>query len=223
MNNKKTFKALMAYLNPIGSIGTNVDMFTDEIEFFPAEWSSKKTFNFRPIDLFMDFIYKLLNKNGQALFDRTDKQDTTYWVDVTINPRKREIILTPKYFVYNESKYNTTFDWRNLEQYYFLSKFMEDRNTDELIIDYSGFEGNFDCTLTYNNKELKNPEVYYLSRSIKQIIGDILKTDNWNSEAGGHGVMKLYDENNAGYLYHRWTEKNVEKGKPLILNEEDFN
>ena len=34
--------------------------------------------------------------------------------------------------------------------------------------------------------------------------------------------MKLYDKDNAGYLYHSWVERNITKGEPIILKEEDF-
>jgi hypothetical protein len=55
------------------------------------------------------------------------------------------------------------------------------------------------------------------------MISEILETDSWDEEAGGYGVLKLYDEDNKGYLSHTWVEKNAAKGEPIILKEEDFN
>jgi hypothetical protein len=55
------------------------------------------------------------------------------------------------------------------------------------------------------------------------MISEILENDDWNEDAGGHGVLKLYDEDNKGYLSHTWIEKNVVNGEPIILTEEDFN
>ena len=121
MLKKRTFKALMAYLNPIGPIGANVDMWYDDIEYFPSRWQSEKTSNFTLVEILEKFIQNILKTNGDKLYNRTNKKDSTYWVDVTINPRNREIVLIPKYYVYNESKTNKRFDWRETRNYYIIS------------------------------------------------------------------------------------------------------
>ena len=223
MLKKRTFKALMAYLNPIGPIGANVDMYGDEIEYFPHIWQSEKTFKFTLVEILEKFIQNILKTNGDKLYNRTNKKDSTYWVDVTINPRNREIVLIPKYYVYNESKTNKRFDWRETRNYYIISKWMEDRHTEEVIIDYTGHEGNFDLTITYNNKEMNGSENRYFSYDTRMMISEILETDSWDEETGGYGVLKLHDEDNKGYLSHTWVEKNVVNGEPIILKEEDFN
>ena len=223
MLKKRTFKALMAYLNPIGPIGANVDMYGDEIEYFPDRWQSEKTFKFTLVEILEKFIQNILKTNGDKLYNRTNKKDSTYWVDVTINPRNREIVLIPKYYVYNESKTNKRFDWRNTRNYYIISKWMEDRNTEEVTIDYTGHESNFDLNITYNNKEMNGSENRYFSYDTRMMISEILETDSWNEDAGGgYGVLKLYDEDNKGYLSHTWVERNVANGEPIILTEEDF-
>ena len=130
--------------------------------------------------------------------------------------------MTPKYFTYTESKDNKTFDWRQLREYYSLSKFMEDMNLEEIIIDYAGFENNFDLTITYNNKELNGQDTRFFQYDVRMMISEVLETDSWNEDAGGNGVLKLYNQNNYGYLYHVWVERNVTKGEPIILKEEDF-
>lgn len=215
----------MAYLNPIGSIGMNVDMFGDEIEYYPTFWTSHHTIRFSLIDIFDEFIHKIISYFGQKLYNNTDKKDGSFWVDVTINPKTREIVLTPKYYTYTESKDNRRFDWRELRNYYSLSKFMEDRDyekNEEIIIDYSGFENNFDLGITYNNKEVNKEDTRFFAYDIRRMIDEILENDEWNDGAGGHGTLKLYDEDSNGYLYHTWVEKNTTKGEPLILKEEDF-
>jgi hypothetical protein len=220
---KRIFKGLMVYLNPIGPIGANVDMWRDGIEYFPSRWTSQNTMKFEILQLFENFIRDLISFNGEELYNRTNKQEPVYWVDVTIDPRSREIMLTPKYYVYNESKTNERFDWRETRNYYIISRWMEDRNTEEVIIDYTGHEGNFDLNITYNNKEMNGLENRYFSYDARMMISEILETDSWNEDAGGYGVLKLYDEDNAGYLSHTWVERNVANGEPIILKEEDFN
>jgi hypothetical protein len=221
---KRTFKALMAYLNPIGPIGANVDMWYDDIEFFPSRWQSEKTSKFTLVEILEKFIRDIIRTNTDKLYNRTDKKDSTYWVDVTINPKNREIVLIPKYYVYKESKENKKFDWRELRNYYIISRFMENRNIEELTIEYNGHEGNFDLNLLYDNKEIySGTDNRYVSYETRMMISEILENDDWNEDAGGHGVLKLYDEDNKGYLSHTWIEKNVVNGEPIILTEEDFN
>jgi hypothetical protein len=131
-------------------------------------------------------------------------------------------MLIPKYFTYTESKDNRKFDWRQLRDYYSLSKFMEDMELEELIIDYSGHENNFDCTITYNNKELNRQDTRFFAYDVIMMISEVLETDSWDEDAGGNGVLKLYNQNNNGYLYHVWVERNTTKGEPIILKEENF-
>ena len=219
--NKRTFKALMAYLNPIGSIGGNVDMWGNEIEYFPTVWASNETFRFKLIEVFQKFLYELITKFGNELYEGTDGKDSVYWVDTTINPKTREIILTPKYYTYGEIKDKRHFGWRELTNSHQLSEFMEDMETNELIIDYDGHESGFDEVLTYKDKNNKEHQVSYFRYSIFEMISEILENDNWNGEGGGHGTMKLYDDN-SGYLYHTWIEKKATSGEPIILKEEDF-
>lgn len=219
--NKRTFKALMAYLNPIGSIGGNVDMWVNGVEFFPTVWTSDETFRFKLIDIFQKFLRTLILKFANELFERTDGKDSVYWVDTTINPKTREIILTPKYYTYNEIKDKRHFGWKELTNSHQLSEFMEDMETNELIIDYDGHEDGFNQVLTYKDKIDREDQVSYFTYNIWDMISEILEDDNWNGEGGGHGTMKLYDDN-SGYLYHTWIEKKVTSGEPIILKEEDF-
>jgi uncharacterized protein YrzB (UPF0473 family) len=220
--NNKTFRALMAYLNPVGPIGANIDMWGNEVEYYPSNWTSEDTMRFKMLDLFQDFIRNIISVYGDRLYNNTNKQDSVYWVDVTINPRKREIKLVPKYYTYSEEKDNRSFDWRELRHYYPLSKFMEDMEVDKLIIDYNGFENNFDATITYEGENMKKEDVRYFSDEIRNMIGEIFESDGWNDEGGGYGVMKLYDEDSNGYLHHNHIYKHITSGDSIILKEEDF-
>lgn len=216
------FRALMAYLNPVGPIGANIDMYGSVVEYFPSSWVSEDTNRFKLLELFEGFIREIVDDNGTRLYNRTDKKESTYWVDLTINPTNRSIELIPKYYVYIEGKTNERFDWRETRNYYIISKWMEDRNAKEVIIDYTGHENNFDLTITYNNKEMNGSESRYFSYDTRMMISEILETDSWNEDAGGYGVLKLCDEDNKGYLSHTWVERNVVNGEPIILTEKDF-
>ena len=219
----KIFRALMAYLNPVGPIGGVVDMWGQEIEYFPDSWTSNNTLRFELLDLFEDFIRQIVEDNGKRLYDRTDKNDSSFWVDVTIDPTDRSIKLQPKYIVYTQSKDNRRFDWRQLRNYYSLSKFMEDIDLEEIIIDYNGYENDFSLTIIYNNEVLNGQDTRFFEYDVRMMISEVLETDSWNEEGGGFGTMKLYNEYSNGYLYHTWEERNVTKGEPIILTQEDFN
>jgi hypothetical protein len=52
----KIFRALMAYLNPVGPIGAVVDMWGQEVEYFPNSWTSNDTLRFKLFELFEGFI-----------------------------------------------------------------------------------------------------------------------------------------------------------------------
>jgi hypothetical protein len=102
---------------------------------------------------------------------------------------------------------------------------MEDRdyeNVEQIIINYTGHESDFDLTITYNNEVLNNEDTRFFKYDIRMMISEVLETDIWNEEAGGFGTMKLYDENSNGYLYHTWEERNVAEGEPIILTQENF-
>lgn len=212
----------MAYLNPVGPIGVNVDMYGQEIEFFPTTWATQRVVRFKLFELFQTFIVRLTDNNGKRLYNRTDKNDNNFWVDITIDPTDRSIKLTPKYIVYTQSQDNRRFDWRQLRNYYSLSKFMEDMDLEEIIIGYDGHDTNFDLTITHNKEELNGQDTRFFAYDVRMMISEVLETDSWNEEGGGYGTMRLYDENSNGYLYHIWEERNIAKGEPIILTEEDF-
>jgi hypothetical protein len=219
---RKTFRALMAYLNPIGSIGTNVNMWADDIEYLPPSWVTFKNYEITLLNIFKDFIQAILKKYGNDFYNNTDKNEPIYWVDVVVNPVTRSIILTPRYFSFSEVKENRRCDWRELKDYYPISKFMEDRDLEEVTIDYSGFEYNFDFKIIYDNKELNMEDTMFFKHDIRGMIGEILEDIDWNVDTGGKGVLKLFNENNDGYLYHIWINKSTTSGDTIILKEEDF-
>ena len=219
---KQTFNALMAYLNSLGPIGENVDMSFDKVEYFPQHWRTKNLKQIKLLPIFGTFIWWILEEYGNELYKRTNGEDSTFWVDITIDPTDRSIKLIPKYYGYKESKDNIRFDWRLLRNYYSLSKFMEDRNLEEIIIDYTGHESDFDLTITYNNKQLNGEDTRFFAYDVRMMISEVLETDSWNEDDGGFGVMKLYDQDSNCYLYHTWVKRETTKGEPIILTEKDF-
>ena len=54
-----TFKMLMMYLNPIGSVGTNVDMYWDDIEYFDDVFFSTTGEQIKPPRMFKQFLEKV--------------------------------------------------------------------------------------------------------------------------------------------------------------------
>jgi hypothetical protein len=99
-----TFKMLMMYLNPIGSVGTNVDMYSDDIEYFDDVFFSTKGEEVRPPRMFKQFLEKVLLSYGNLLYQNTNKQDNTFVCDIIIDPSDKKIILTPKYWNYDRKR-----------------------------------------------------------------------------------------------------------------------
>ena len=95
-------------------------------------------------------------------------------------------------------------------------------NVEEIIIDYNGYENDFNLTITYDHEELNGQDTRFFRYDVMMMISEVLETDSWNEEGGGFGTMKLYDKNSNGYLYHTWEERHVTKGEPIILTQEEF-
>ena len=99
-----TFKMLMMYLNPIGTVGTNVDMYSDDIEYFDDVFFSTTGDQVKPPRMFKQFLEKILLSYGNLLYQNTNKQDNTFVCDIIINPSDKKIILTPKYWDYDRKR-----------------------------------------------------------------------------------------------------------------------
>jgi hypothetical protein len=100
----KTFKMLMMYLNPIGTVGTNVDMYWDEIEYFDDVFFTTTGEQIRPPRIFKQFLGKVLLSYGSLLYQNTNKQDNTFVCDIIIDPSDKKIVLTPKYWDYTRKR-----------------------------------------------------------------------------------------------------------------------
>ena len=99
-----TFKMLMMYLNPIGTVGTNVDMYWDEIEYFDDVFFTTTGEQIRPPRIFKQFLGKVLLSYGSLLYQNTNKQDNTFVCDIIIDPSDKKIVLTPKYWDYTRKR-----------------------------------------------------------------------------------------------------------------------
>jgi hypothetical protein len=99
-----TFKMLMMYLNPIGTVGTNVDMYWDEIEYFADVFFTTTGEQIRPPRIFKQFLGKVLLSYGSLLYQNTNKQDNTFVCDIIIDPSDKKIVLTPKYWDYTRKR-----------------------------------------------------------------------------------------------------------------------
>lgn len=217
----KKFKALMAYLNPVGSVGINVDMFFDEIEYFGSNWVTEDGKNLKMLDIFQDFIYKLINDLARDLYSRTNEDDSAFWVDITINPRKRKIKITPKFYQYiKEDEKFINFNWRDYDGFGLIDEYIYDLDLDEIKIEYNGFDGNFDHSITHikTDKPLR-----FFRNEFNELISDVLNNEEWNDEGGGFGKMTLKNnEDNDGILTYTKVTKTIESGEPIIVDENYF-
>jgi len=99
-----TFKMLMMYLNPIGVIGANIDMYLGEIEYFDDVFFSTTGEQIRPPRIFKHFLEKVLLSYGNLLYQNTNKQDNLFFCDMTIDPSDKKIIFTPKFWDYSRKR-----------------------------------------------------------------------------------------------------------------------
>jgi hypothetical protein len=217
----KKFKALMAYLNPVGSVGINVDMFFDEIEYFGSNWVTEDGKNLKMLDIFQDFIYKLINDLARDLYSRTNEEDSAFWVDITINPRERKIKITPKFYQYiKEDEKFINFNWRDYDGFGLIDEYIDNLDLDEIKIEYNGFDGNFDHSITHikTDKPLR-----FFRNQFNELISDVLNNEEWNDEGGGFGKMTLKNnEDNDGILTYTKVTKTIESGEPIIVDENYF-
>lgn len=226
MNYKNTFKALMAYLNPIGPIGFNVDMYSDTIEYVPSAFWSNKGFSVPILSFFKDFIIKLVEDHGSEMFtEEISYWDNIWWCDVTIDPKKRQIILIAKYDVRENKEKRIEFqyvDGTSERLFNYIKKF------DTLFIDFTYGHGDFivDEVSTPTNKSIMNIRSYY-----EMFFGDRL-FHNWvlnvanevinlnpNDEPGGTGTLVLNRDGNNRITLNK-INLVTKKAKTIIIDSE---
>ena len=203
MNYKNTFKALMAYLNPIGPIGVGIDMHSETIEYVPSAFWSEKGFKVPILDYFEDFIIKLVEDHGSEMFTEEVKYwDNAWWCDVTIDPQKRQIILIAKYDA-RENKINRTeFQYTDNTSERLFNYI---KSYDTLLIDFTYGYGDFivDEVSTSTNKSIMNVRSYYemffgetsFHNWVLNLAKEVINLDSYD-EPGGSGTLVLNRDGN---------------------------
>jgi len=236
MNNQlKIFNGLMTYLRPIGSVGTNFDMNTNKVEYFDGRMWREDGNGFKLIKIFNDFIVGLCNENGNEMWDSTNKEDTLWNVDVTINPQEKEIILQTNYFEITSNQYRKNWDWWDIpaiEVDYISNVFNKNKNVEKLIFDCSVRYNDFDLTkfsLQYKNGKVISGEVndhYMLQSEIKRLLKfEILGENDYDDIADGDGfdaVIVCGREEETSYVSLEVYDREFRKGKRIIIDESYF-
>jgi len=221
-----TFKMLMMYLNPIGSVGTNVDMYWDEIEYFDDVFFSTTGDQINPPRMFKRFLEKVLLSYGNLLYQNTNKQDNTFVCDIIINPSDKKIILTPKYWDYDRKRNKIPLPKDS--DHYFRDVIennipkLRDGRPYSLYIEFSGEGMNFTVNdvLLYSenntisvafNKDNASNEIF---TTMRDFVGpdDDMKYD---------GSLK-YTHGGDSMLILNHTEKKFLSGESIIITKEDF-
>jgi hypothetical protein len=177
-----------------------------------------------------DYISDLLNKNGDKLFELTNKQDYFYAVDVTINPKEKKIIFKPKYWnlEYNNSKFE--FVWKKdflgtaIEILYNI--FESDQTIDRIIVDWRASQEYLQINEIILDKDTHETSLNLRNEAsfkmlIRQMITKILNNDFWDDNDGSEGVL-IFKRYGSGILNIDIYNKTLEIGQTIIIDEEYF-
>jgi hypothetical protein len=231
MNNSLLkFKTLMAYFKPIGSVGFNVDMDNKNVEFFD---NIAYTQNGKPIKMLgsiENYITELINKNGEELYELTNRQDYAYVVDVTVKPKENKIILKPKYWELNYIDDSFDFGWQKdfpgSEVELIYNIFESDQTIDRIIVDWRAHqeylhinEITLDKDTHYTTLYLDNEQSF--KSFLRQVILKVSNNDIWDQYEGSEGtlVFKRYGD---GLLYFKFYNKTLKIGQPIVIDENYF-
>lgn len=157
---RKLFNGLMTFLRPIGSAGVSIDMDRDEIEYFDGILWDEKGRKVKLLRSFFDYIKILCERYGQELWESTNKEDTIWIIDVTINPSGKEIILQANYEEKTSNRYTEDWDWQDIplkKVEYISNVFEKNKNVEEII---------FDCTVRYSDFDLTEFSLQYKSGKV---------------------------------------------------------
>ena len=224
MNYKNTFKALMAYLNPIGPIGVNIDMHSDPIEYVPSAFWSEKGFKVPILDYFEDFIIKLVEDHGSEMFtDEVEYWDNVWWCDVTIDPQKRQIILIAKYDARENQKKTTEFQYTDNTSERLFNYI---KSYDTLLIDFTYGHGDFivDEVSTSTNISIMNVRSYYemffgetsFHNWVLDLAKEVINLDSYD-EPGGSGTLVLNRDGNNRIVLNQ-INLVTKKAKTIIID-----
>lgn len=234
-NQFKLFNGLMTYLRQIGRVGTNVEMNINEVEYFDGTMWREGGNTIKLLRMFQDFIIELCNENGLEMWNSTNKEDSIWNVDVTINPQEKEIILQAKYMENTSDRYKKGFDWWDIplkEVDYISDVFEKNKNVEKIIFDCSVRYNDFDLTefsLQYKDGKVISGEVndyYMLQAEIKRLLKfKILGVNNYDNIANGEGfdaIIVCGREEATSYVSLEVYDREFRTGKRIIIDENYF-
>jgi len=237
MNNElKIFNGLITYIKSTGSVGTNIEMNTDSVEYFDGVMWKENGNPIKVIKMFKDFIVSLCNENGFEMWNSTNKEDSIWNVDVTVNPNEKQIILQANYMEYTSNQYRKGWDWWDIpaiEVDYISNVFNKNKNVEKLIFDCTVRYNDFDLTefsLQYKNGKVVSGKVndYYMLRAeIKRLLKfDILGENDYDEIGDGDGfdaTIVCGREEETSYVSLEVYDREFRKGKRIIIDESYFN
>ena len=221
-----TFKMLMMYLNPIGSVGTNVDMYWDDIEYFDDVFFSTTGEQIKPPRMFKQFLEKVLLSYGNLLYQNTNGQDNTFVCDIIIDPSDKKIILTPKYWDYDRKRNKIPLPKDS--DHYFRGVIennipkLRDGRPYSLYIEFSGEGMNFTVNDVLLYSENNTISVGFdrdnASNEIFTTMRDFVGPDD---DMEYDGSLKYTHEGDSMLILNH-TEKKFLSGESIIITKEDF-
>jgi len=237
MNNElKIFNGLITYIKSTSGVGTNIEMNTDSVEYFDGVMWKENGNPIKVIKMFKDFIVSLCNENGFEMWNSTNKEDSIWNVDVTVNPNEKQIILQANYMEYTSNQYRKGWDWWDIpaiEVDYISNVFNKNKNVEKLIFDCTVRYNDFDLTefsLQYKNGKVVSGKVndYYMLRAeIKRLLKfDILGENDYDEIGDGDGfdaTIVCGREEETSYVSLEVYDREFRKGKRIIIDESYFN
>ena len=220
----------MGYFRPIGSVGFNVDMDSRTVDYFDSIVYTKEGKPIKILGSIENYITELINQNGKDLYELTNRQDYTYVVDVTINPKENRIFLTPKYWEISYIDDNFEFAWKkdfpNSEVELIYNIFESDRTIDRIIVDWRAFQEHININEITLDKDTHYTALYLdnersFKNFLRQIIPKVSNNDIWDQYEGSEGTL-VFKRYGSGLLYLKFYNKTLEMGKPIIIDEEYF-
>ena len=237
MNNElKIFNGLITYIKSTSGVGTNIEMNTDSVEYFDGVMWKENGNPIKVIKMFKDFIVSLCNENGFEMWNSTNKEDSIWNVDVTVNPNEKQIILQANYMEYTSNQYRKGWDWWDIpaiEVDYISNVFNKNKNVEKLIFDCTVRYNDFDLTefsLQYKNGKVVSGKVndYYMLRAeIKRLLKfEILGENDYDEIGDGDGfdaTIVCGREEETSYVSLEVYDREFRKGKRIIIDESYFN
>lgn len=216
----------MLYLNPIGPVGWNVDMFKDDILNFDRRLVDTSGKLITPPRIFTDFLEKLIFENGFDLYQKTSKHDYEYVCDMTIDPLQKKITLKPKFWNYSRETEKRKFKGRDFEfKEVILNNIPELRDGRDywFFIEFAGEGPGFSVTDTklytddYKGHVPFNPD--NASNEVFLYLRDYFGPDE-DTEYDGNIV---FGHDGVTMITFNYTKKEFISGDSIVITSKDFN